>query len=168
MRVADYIFDFFYNKGITNVFSLVGGGSMYLNDAVSKSKMEVIYCHHEQACAMSAVGYTKYLGIPSIVLVTTGCGSTNTITGLLDEWQDSVPIIFISGQVKNTDFNPDLRQAGVQGVNIKPIISSIVKGYNNLSDNIEVSLRNLYFNCITDRKGPVWLEIPLNIQKAEI
>src|SRR5574343_293552 len=129
MNVSDYIFDFLYSKGVDTVFMLVGGGSMYLNDAVRKSKINVICCHHEQAAAYSAIGYAKYAGKPACVLTTTGCGATNTITGILDAWQDSVPVIFISGQVKTKDINNNVRQSGIQSANIKPIVSSIVKRY---------------------------------------
>ena len=155
MNVSEYIFNYLYSKGIDTVFILVGGGSMYLNDAVAKSKMKVICCHHEQACAYAAVGYSKYTNKPCVVLITSGCGGTNCITGLLDAYQDSVPVIFISGQVNNEDINYNSNECfGIQSVNINPIIKS--------------------FQCFVDLKDvekikkPIWLDVPLNIQKEDI
>ena len=116
--VKDYL-------GCTTVFTLTGGGAMFLNDAFGNTEgLNCIYNHHEQAAAMAALGYSKSSGI-GVCVTTTGCGATNAITGLLDAWQDSQPVLFISGQVKKketTYFSGlPLRSFGVQELDIIPI-----------------------------------------------
>ena len=104
MTVAEYIVKRIEGTGVKHVFMVNGGGAMYLNDAFSRSeKITPIYCHHEQACAMAAVGYSKYRNGLAVVVTSTGCGSTNAITGLLDAWQDGCPVLFISGNVNVAD-----------------------------------------------------------------
>lgn len=174
VRVADYVAQFLENKGIQHVFEVTGGGAMFLNDAVEQSKLTPIFCHHEQSCAMAAVGYTKVNNEVSVVIPTTGCGSTNTITGILDAWQDSHKLMVISGQVnkKDTTFlNPTpLRKLGVQEVNIVEIVNSITK-YAVMVENaqdIAYELEKAYHLCTTGRPGPVWIDIPLDIQSTLI
>ena len=129
VRVADYVASFLEQKNIKHVFEVTGGGAMFLNDAIAQSNIKPIFCHHEQACAMAAVGYTKVTNDVSVVIPTTGCGSTNTITGLLDAWQDSHKVMFISGQVnkKDTTFlkKVSLRKLGVQEANIIKIVDQL-------------------------------------------
>lgn len=174
IRVADYIIKFLENKGIKHVFEVTGGGAMFLNDAVAQSNIKPIFCHHEQACAMAAVGYTKTNNQISVVIPTTGCGSTNTITGLLDAWQDSHTVMFISGQVnkKDTTFlkNIPLRKLGVQEANIVKIVEPITK-YAVMIENandIAYELELAYHLCTTGRPGPVWIDVPLDIQSTLI
>ena len=132
VRVADYIVDRIYQLGIKDVFTLTGGGAMFLNDAVGKHPdINTVFNNHEQACAMAAVGYAKFNNNFSVIMPTTGCGCTNTITGLLEAWQDNVKCIFISGQVNKsqTTYNYELplRQLGVQEANVIEIVKSITK-----------------------------------------
>ena len=134
LRLADYVAEFIENKiGVNHVFLLAGGGNMYLLDAIRENKNLIPVCnHHEQACAMAAVGYSKQTNKPGVVIPTTGCGGTNTITGLLDAWQDSHPCIFISGQVnKNQTCNYasplPLRKFGMQEADIVSIVKPITK-----------------------------------------
>ena len=102
-RVVDYIADKIVELGVRDVFTLTGGGAMFLNDCVAKHpQLEAICNHHEQACAMGAVGYAKYTNGFGVSMVTTGCGSTNAITGLLEAWQDNVKCLFFSGQVNKS------------------------------------------------------------------
>ena len=104
MRVSDVVIDFIYKLGVDTIFAVTGGGAMFLNDAVAAHpKMKVVCNHHEQACAMGAVGYAKLRNSYASAILTTGCGATNAITGLLDAWQDNVPCLFISGQVKRKE-----------------------------------------------------------------
>ena len=100
MRVADYVFDVLSNNAINNCFSVTGRGSLFLNDAFEKnnSKINEYFFHHEQSAAFATVSYAQLTGKPACCLISTGCASTNTITGLLSAWQDGVPSIFISGQ----------------------------------------------------------------------
>lgn len=170
-RVADYIADFLVSKGIDTVFTVVGGGAMHLNDAFGKHQgLRVFHNHHEQACAMAAEGYARECGKPAAVCVTTGPGGTNAMTGVLGAYQDNVPMIVISGQVRyavtveSTGLN--LRQFGPQEYCIIESVKPMTK-YANIvrySGEIRVELEKAYHIALSGNKGPVWLDIPLNIQ----
>jgi len=104
IKVSDYIVDFFYKNGIDTLFTITGGFAMHLNDSFGKhGNYEIYYQHHEQACGYSAVGYSKTNSKPVIVCTTAGCAATNAITPCLVAHQDSLPVLFISGQVKATE-----------------------------------------------------------------
>lgn len=173
VRVSDLIIDFIYKLGVDTVFTVTGGGAMFLNDSLAvHSKIKTICNHHEQACAMAAVGYAKYKNSYASAIFTTGCGATNSITGVLDAWQDNVPCFFISGQVKRkeTTFNAKepLRQLGVQEANIIPIVSSITKYavMINKPEDVLYELQKAAFYAKEGRPGPVWIDVPLDIQGA--
>lgn len=175
MRVADYITNFIENLNVYDVFMVTGGGAMFLNDGIaSNPKLRAICNHHEQASAMAAVGYAKYTGNIGIVYSTTGCGSTNTITGLLDAWQDNLPCLFISGQVKRQDmlvnYDFPLRQVGVQEANIIPIVTSITKYAVTITvpEDIKYHLEKAIYLATSGRPGPVWIDVPMDVQGAEI
>jgi acetolactate synthase-1/2/3 large subunit len=174
VRVADYIINFLEKKGIKFAFEVTGGGAMFLNDAVEKSNITPVFCHHEQACAMAAVGYSKTNNEVSLLIPTTGCGSTNTITGVLDAWQDSNKLIVISGQVnkKDTTYLKDipLRKLGVQEANIVDIVKPITKYVTMIQNpnDIAFELEKAYDLCINGRPGPVWIDVPLDIQSSLI
>lgn len=174
VRVADYVAQFLESKGIQHVFEVTGGGAMFLNDAIEQSKLIPTFCHHEQSCTMAAVGYTKVNNKVPVVISTTGCGSTNTLTGVLDAWQDSHKLIIISGQVNKKDttlLNPvPLRKLGVQEANIIKIVDSITKYAVMIEDakDIAYELEKAYHLCTTGRPGPVWIDIPLDIQSTLI
>ena len=111
MKVSDYIAKFFEINDINKIFSITGGFSMFLNDSFGKNKFfDIYYQHHEQACGYSAVGYSRITNIPSIVCTTAGCAATNIITPCLVAYQDSVPVIFISGQVKTHETTTYLKK----------------------------------------------------------
>ena len=172
MRVADYIANFIYDTlKVQEVYMLTGGGAMFLNDAIAKHpNIEAICNHHEQACAMASVGHAKYTNGFGVSILTTGCGATNAITGLLDAWQDNTTCFFISGQVKRkeTSYNSNmpLRQFGIQEANIIPIVSSISKYSVMVNDANEIAyhLEKAYHLAITGRPGPVWIDVPLDVQ----
>ena len=176
MRVADYIFKTLADHGIKYVFLVTGGGAMYLNDALGKEKRIQYICNlHEQACAMAAEGYARISGLPGVINVTTGPGGTNAITGVMGAWVDSVPMIIISGQVKFSTTIAScpelkLRQLGDQEINIIDIVRPITKYAKMVTvpDEIADELEKALYLCQTGRPGPVWLDIPLNIQAAEI
>tara|TARA_A100001515_G_scaffold96051_1_gene77058 strand:+ start:8414 stop:10207 length:1794 start_codon:yes stop_codon:yes gene_type:complete len=175
IRVADYIFDRISELGAKHIFMLTGGGAMFLNDAVAKNKnLSAICVHHEQAAAMGAVGYSKYENDYGVVCTTTGCGSTNTITGLLEAWQDNVKCIFISGQVNKdqTSYMSEtpLRQFGVQEADIVEIVKSITKYAVMITDPEMVAyhLDKAFHLCSTGRPGPVWIDVPLDVQGAYV
>ena len=171
MRVADYITSFIYDLGIKDIFMLTGGGAMFLNDAAAQNKnIRGIFNHHEQASSMAAFAYSKYTENWGAAYVTTGCGGTNAITGLLDAWQDNVPVFFISGQVKRADtiwhMQVPLRQYGTQEVEIIPIVQSLCKYAVMVTDPLKIRyhLEKAAYLATHGRPGPVWLDIPMDIQ----
>jgi acetolactate synthase I/II/III large subunit len=172
-RVADYIADFLSANSITDVFTVTGGGAMHLNDAFGHhSKLHCTYNHHEQACAVAAEAYTRYSGKLAAVCVTSGPGGTNAITGVLGGWLDSVPMFIISGQVKFTttikSTKVPLRQLGDQEFNITDCVSALTK-FSQMIENpndIAYLLEKSLFIATHGRPGPVWLDVPLNVQGA--
>ena len=175
MNISQHLALFVKNQlGCQEIFTLTGGGAMFLNDAFGNTEgMRCIYNHHEQAAAMAALGYSKLKGV-GVCVTTTGCGATNAMTGLLDAWQDSQPVLFISGQVKKketTYFSGlPLRSFGIQELDIVPLVQSLTK-YAVCLDSKEE-----YFNCLekipgllfSGRPGPVWIDIPMDIQSQEL
>jgi acetolactate synthase-1/2/3 large subunit len=175
IRVADYVAKFLELKGIKHAFMVTGGGAMFLNDGMAKStKIKGVFHHHEQACAMAAVGYSKVNNEIAVVMPTTGCGGTNTITGVLDAWQDSNKVVFISGNVNKRETTHEsripLRKFGVQEANIVEIVSSITKYSVMITDPnmIAYYLEKAFYLCEEGRPGPVWIDIPLDIQGSFI
>lgn len=174
-RVADYIADFLVSKKMYDIFTVVGGGAMFLNDAFGNHpKLKCFYNHHEQACTMAAEGYYKQKGEMATACVTTGPGGTNAITGVLGAYQDSTPMIVISGQVRYEitveSTGLDLRQYGVQENAIIPMVKSITKYAEMVRkpEDIRYCLERAYYEAMNGRRGPVWLDIPLNVQSAII
>src|SRR5574344_2107146 len=139
MNVSEFIFDYYNKKGVDSVFMVTGGQAMYLNDAVaSNGKYNVICHHHEQACAMSADAYGRIKNKPAIALVTAGPGSVNAMNGVVGGYTDSSPMIVISGQA-NLSFvqyqeQTNIRQYGVQGIKIKPLVQKVVKYFITIDD----------------------------------
>ncbi len=171
MNISTHLCNFISaHLNCTTVFTLTGGGAMFLNDAFGNhKKLRSIYCHHEQAAAMAAVGYAKLNNL-GVCITTSGCGSTNSLTGLLDAWQDNVPVIFISGQVKLQETSylapAKLRTFGVQEFNIIPVVESFTKAAYFIKDLDEyyLAIRNIKSDLFDGRPGPVWLDIPMDIQ----
>ena len=131
-RVADIVFDILVEEDITDCFAVVGGGAMHLNNALALNKnIKIIFNHHEQACAMAAEAYARVSGKMAAVCVTSGPGTTNTLTGVMGAYQDSIPMIVISGQVRYETMaiktNLPLRYRGIQELNIVPIVKTITK-----------------------------------------
>lgn len=172
MRVSDYVAHFLEQQGIKNVFMLAGGGIMHLTDSLAcNKKLNVVCLHHEQAISMAIEAYGRFTGNLGVGYFTTGPGATNALTGLVGAWLDSTPCLFISGQVKrkNTTFKANingLRQIGVQEINILPIITPVTK-YAMFIDNpedIKYHLEKAFYLAKKGRPGPVWLDIPLDVQ----
>ncbi|MCX6798440.1 MAG: thiamine pyrophosphate-binding protein, partial [Candidatus Falkowbacteria bacterium] len=174
-RVADYIFKFFAGKRINEAFVVTGGQAMYLDDAVFQNKSFHTTCmHHEQAVGMSAEAYGRITGKPAIALITAGPGSVNIVTGLVGAWTDSSPMIIVSGQsnllfVKYQE-KTGIRQYGIQGINIRPLIESVTKFFVTVDDprKILFYLQKAYHLATTGRPGPVWIDVPLDIQRMEV
>ena len=174
IKVSDYIVEFFNKNLIDSVFSITGGFAMHLNDSFGKhGKYKIYYQHHEQACGYSAIGYCKANFKPVIVCTTAGCAATNAITPCLIAHQDSLPILFISGQVKSNEsirtINTDsmkLRHYAGADSDIISMVTPITKYAKEISSIEEVKsvLIEAYKNLISGRPGPVWLSIPVDIQ----
>ena len=176
MRVADYIFKYLADQGIRHVFLVTGGGAMFWNDALGREKRLKYVCNlHEQACAIAAEGYARVTGTPGVLSVTTGPGGTNAITGVAGAWLDSIPMLVISGQIKRetcTAFYPELslRQLGDQELNITDVVRPITKyaAVVRNAEDIRYELEKAWHLCRSGRPGPVWLDIPLDIQAAQL
>lgn len=175
VTVAKYIADFLVNHGVNYNFTVTGGGAMFLNDALGHhSEIINVYNHHEQACAIAAEGYARLVGKPACVCVTTGPGGTNALTGVLGAWLDSIPMIVISGQVKFTttisSTDVPLRQLGDQEYNIVDSVRPMTKYAHMITEPKEIRyhLEKMFYLATHGRKGPVWLDVPLNVQSAPI
>lgn len=176
IKLSDYVVKKLEKAGVKDVFMISGGGAMHLNDSFGKSKEISYYCnHHEQASAIGAEGYARATGKMGVVCVTTGPGGTNTVTGVIGQWLDSVPVLYISGQVKyETTIDSckklGLRQLGDQEINIVDIVKPITKFAEMIKDPLDIdrSLSKAIYLATHGRPGPVWLDIPLNIQGAMI
>ncbi|MHC5347907.1 thiamine pyrophosphate-binding protein [Metapseudomonas furukawaii] len=172
-RVADYIADFIAGLGVEHVFLLPGGGAMHLNDAVGKhERLEVVACHHEQAAAIAAEAYCRINENLGVAMVTTGPGATNAVTAVAGAWIESVPLLVVSGQVKRADLlrGAPLRQRGVQEVDIVSVVTPITKYAVTIErpEDIRRELERAAFLARDGRAGPVWVDVPLDVQGAPI
>ena len=172
MRISDRIAELLLENDVSKVFMVTGGGSMHLNDALSRNKnLEIINMHHEQACTMAAEGYAKLSNKTACVNVTTGPGGINAINGVFGAWTDSVPIIVISGQVKRETLNyknSDLRQLGDQENDITGMVKGITK-FSYILKNPDLVDNILDYSiklAKSGRPGPVWIDVPIDIQGA--
>ena len=173
MRLSDYVIEFLARQGIEHVFMVSGGGAMYLIDSLGRSKdIRYICNHHEQASAMAAEGYQRLTGNLGVALVTTGPAGTNAITGLLCAWNDSIPVLVISGQANSKRLIEEtgLRQKGVHEADIVRMVAPGTKYAITIkkAGEIRYHLEKAFFLAKNGRPGPVWLDIPLDIQAAEI
>lgn len=180
IRIADYIAEFLADHGVTDCFTVVGGGAMHLNDAFGhNSRIHCTYNHHEQACAMAAEAYARLDNRIAAVCVTTGPGGTNAITGVVGGWLDSIPMFIVSGQVRYdttaryaerfTDGLP-LRSVGDQEFDITKSVESMCK-YAVMLENpedIKYVLEKAWHLATTGRPGPVWIDVPVNYQRMMI
>jgi len=175
MKVSDYIARRMAELGIRHVFMVTGGGAMHLNDAIGREeKLHYVCCHHEQACAMAAESYFRLSGRIAAVNVTTGPGGTNALTGVWGAYVDSLAMLVISGQVKwetTTRSTPlPLRQLGDQELDITQIVAPFTKYAQMVTDptTIRFHLEKAIYLAQSGRPGPTWLDIPMNVQGANI
>ncbi|MDR0379660.1 MAG: thiamine pyrophosphate-binding protein [Candidatus Accumulibacter sp.] len=173
MKVSDYVFSFLAERGIDTVFHLPGGGAMHLVDSLGRSdSISAVSLLHEQAAAIAAESYANTSGKPGCALVTTGPGGTNAATGVLAAYLDSSPVFFVSGQVKTADLKSryGVRSLGSQEADIVSIVRSITKYAVMVADKtrIRYELERAWHEMTTGRKGPVWIDIPLDVQGARI
>ncbi len=177
-KLSDYVLQFVADQGVKQVFLVTGGGAMHLNASLAKNaSLEAICNSHEQASAMAAENYAKVVNDLGVAMVTTGPGGTNAITGLAGAWLDSTPVLFLSGQVKRPDrmFAVDgtplgMRQLGVQEVDIISIVRPLTKYAVTILDpsSIRYHLEKAVHLARFGRPGPVWIDIPLDVQAAPI
>lgn len=172
VKLADYIFQYLSEKGVQHAFMMPGGGAMHLDDSLGRSGMEYTCFLHEQAAAVAAEAYGQHKNSPGLLLVTSGPGATNAITGVAAAWIDSTPMIVISGQAKREDLvgNRKVRQTGSQEVQIIPMVSCITKYAVQVlePEKIGFYLEKAWTEAVTGRPGPVWLDIPLDVQAAAV
>ncbi len=174
-RVADIVMETLMEYGITDCFAVVGGGAMHLDNALLVcGKMKKYFNHHEQACAMAAEAYARYSGKPAAVCVTSGPGATNTLTGVMGAWQDSLPMVVLSGQVRYEISVPKsglkLRYRGIQEFEIIPTVKNMTKYAVMITDPLAIKkeLVKAIRISMDGRRGPVWLDIPQDIQNAKV
>lgn len=173
-RVADYLLSRLADLGVKDVFFLPGGGAMYLNDALAcESRIQAVPCHHEQACGIAAEAYgrTHDCGF-GVAMVTTGPGATNVLTPVAGAWIESLPLLILSGQVKRPDAlrGRPLRQSGVQEVDVVSMVKPITKYAVTVDspENVRKCFEEAIWHMRNGRPGPVWLDVPLDVQAAPI
>jgi acetolactate synthase-1/2/3 large subunit len=174
-RVSDYVIEKIQSAGVKHIFFVPGSGCMYLVDALARNKeITSVNMNHEQSAGMAALSYAKARNGMGACVVTTGCGGTNAVTALLHAWQDNIPCIFISGQaernhtLRNSEYG--IRQMGRQEADIVSIVSSISKYAVMVNDPKDVvyEVEKAMYIAQEGRKGPVWIDIPLDVQQAVI
>lgn len=173
VKVSDYVAEFVAGLGVKHVFLLPGGGSMHLVDSVSRRAGLKYVCNlHEQACAIAAEAYSQYTGGFGVALVTTGPGGTNAMTGLAAAWVDSTPCLFLSGQVKRPDLSAGrgVRMMGFQEVDIVSLVKPVTKYAVTVTEprDIRYHLEKAAYLARAGRPGPVWVDIPLDVQASEV
>ena len=175
MRVADFVIQYLKNKNVKNFFSVTGRGTLFLNDALAREKnVKSFFFHHEQSAAFAAITTPSTNNNLSCCMVSTGCASTNTITAVLSAWQDGLPVIFLSGQNflnETTSYKKkNIRTYGQQEADIIKIIKPITKYSKMITDPMQIKyeLDKAFFFANNKIKGPVWLDIPLDIQNSRL
>ena len=173
IKVSDYVFGFLAARGVRHVFVLTGGGAMHLDDSLGRrSDMDYTCFLHEQALSIAVEAYGQYTGAPGVGLVTSGPGSTNAVTGVTAAYFDSTPCVFISGQAKRADLkgSTGVRQRGPQEVDIVSMVSCVTKYAVTVMEpgEIRYHLEKAWHAATSGRPGPVWLDIPLDVQAAMV
>ncbi len=173
MKVSDYVMDFLANLNIDTVFCVTGGGAMHLNNSLGQSeKLKGVFMLHEQGASIAAEAYARIHEGYGACLVTSGPGATNAVTGCAGSYIDSIPVIYISGQAKRADLVGDqkIRQFGIQEVDIISIVKSYTKYAVQIDspEKIKYELQKAAFLANDGRPGPVWIDIPLDIQASDI
>ena len=177
MRVADYILKTLADRGLDTAFLVTGGMAMHLNDALAgEPRLKAVCCHHEQAAAYAAEGYGHLTGRPALLSVTAGPGAINALAGVFGAHVDSIPMVVLAGQSKREllratyHFDASMRQIGEQEVDSVALAAPITKYARRVSDpsRVRFELEKALFLATQGRPGPVWLEIPLDVQAAGI
>ena len=172
VKVSDYVVDFIKRQGVEDVFLLPGGGCIHLIDSIGKSDLNFVCNLHEQACSIAADAYGQYTDNLGVCLVTTGPGGTNALTGVAAGWLDSTPMMIISGQVQKKDMINErgTRQIGFQELDMVSLVNPITKYAVTVKDptTIKYHLERALYLAQNGRPGPVWIDIPLDVQAADV
>jgi acetolactate synthase-1/2/3 large subunit len=173
VKLSDYVMQFVAEQGVRAVFMLPGGGAMHLNESLGRrTDLEFVANLHEQGAAIAAEAYSKVTNALGVLMVTTGPGGTNAVTGVASAWLDSMPVLVLSGQVKRADLKRDsgVRILGVQEIDIVSIVRSITKYAVTVEDPLTIRqhLERAVYTANAGRRGPVWIDIPLDVQAAQI
>ncbi|MBR3289047.1 MAG: thiamine pyrophosphate-binding protein [Lachnospiraceae bacterium] len=179
IKLSDFVADFLVENKITKGFTVVGGGAMHLNDSFGhKNGLDILYCHHEQACSIAAESYSRLNNMPALVNVTTGPGGVNALNGVASAYLDSLPMFVVSGQVRydttiayaKKNDNANLRSLGDQEFNIVDTVKTMTKYSVMIEDpnTIKYHLERALYLATHGRKGPVWIDIPVDFQAAII
>lgn len=175
MTVSDYIFDFLQHSGVDTAFMVSGGQAMFLVDSLGRHPaIKTICTHHEQSAGMAADAYARITGKLGVALVTAGPGSVNIVNGLVGGWTDSAPMMVISGQSAlsfvNYQAKSGIRQYGIQGIHIQPFVEKATKFFVTVDDpaKIQYYMEKAYFLATHGRPGPVWIDVPLDVQRMEV
>jgi acetolactate synthase-1/2/3 large subunit len=179
MKVSDYLVSYLVNRGVRNAFSVTGGAAMHLNDSAgSNPNLEITYMHNEQSCSMAAEGYARIAKSPALVIVTAGPGAINSFNGVFGAFTDSIPMLIVAGQAKTSTLKStfgldDLRQLGDQEAPILAMVQSITKAQylitaNDSAEEVHVKISEALALTVKGRPGPVWIEIPVDVQGMEL
>ena len=173
IKLSDYVMQFLVDRGVKHVFMLPGGGAMHLDDSLGRcAALEYTCFLHEQALAIAAEAYGQYTNFPGVGLVTSGPGGTNTVTGVAAAYLDSTPCFFLSGQAKRPDLKgrSGVRQMGSQEIDIVAIVTPITKYAVSVMEPNEIRyhLEKGWHEATTGRMGPVWIDIPLDVQAVQV
>ncbi len=174
MTVAEYIFDFLQKKGIGTVYMVSGSSAMWLTDALYRNEhLKAVCCQHEQVAAMAADATGRTGDVPGATLVTIGPGATNAVTGVAGAYVDSSPMIVLSGQtnskVLKDQIETGVRTKGTQSIALEGMVSSITKYFAVVTDpaDIRYHMEKAYYEAMNGRKGPVWIDVPVDIQNQQ-
>ena len=175
-KLAEIIIEFLESIGIKTVFTVTGGNSIFLNYYAHLSKqIDVVYMHHEQACSMAAEAYYRFNNKPAVVILSSGPAGLNALNGVVGAWTDSIPMLVLSGQVKSSTTTmkakiDDLRQFGDQEFNIIQTVHHFTKYSVFLTEKSDLSevFNNIFINLFSGRGGPIWIDIPIDVQSLEI
>src|ERR1700722_13555414 len=175
MRVADLLAQEVADSGIRRVFMVTGGGAMHLNDALAREpRLDVVCCHHEQACSIAAESYARLSNVPAAVNVTSGPGGINALNGVFGAFVDSIPMVVISGQVKRetlvSSYALPLRQLGDQEVDIVSMARPVCKDAILLTEpqDARYEIQRAVWLARAGRPGPVWIDVPIDVQAAQV
>lgn len=175
MTVSEYIFAFLQKKGSDTVYMVSGSSAMWLTDALQRNKeLTAVCCHHEQAAAMAADCYGRVRGVPGVCLATIGPGATNAITGAAGAFVDSSPMFVLTGQANSRlikyEMETGIRQHGTQSLNLEPIVSPLVKYFACVLDPADIRrvMEQAWHTAMDGRRGPVWIDVPVDIQNRPV